>query len=255
VTGAGGTIGRAVVLEFARHGVTRIAGLDVSDKGLLETASVLSTAYPGVKFLPITADLTSEPVVANAISQVVNEFGAIHYAANNAGIGRPYGRTHKTETSFYNEVMDVNVKGIWLCQKYELEQMLRQEPRQINPSIPSVLERGSIIITSSVLGLRAMSDLSVYTTSKHAVLGLTKADAVDYASEGIRINAICPGFVDTPLLLESTRQSLASTIDRTPQKRLALPEEVAASVCFLASGLASHITGISLPVDGGLSAT
>ncbi|EXJ63540.1 uncharacterized protein A1O5_11301 [Cladophialophora psammophila CBS 110553] len=255
ITGAGGSIGRAVALGFARHGVTGIAGLDVSSKGLQGTASALSAVYPAVKFLPITADLTSESAVANAVSQVVAEFGAIHYAANNAGIGRPFGPTHETDTKDYDCVMEVNVKGVWLCEKYELEQMLKQEPRQVNPSVPGVLERGSIVVTASTLGLRAMSNLSVYNMSKHAVLGLTRTDAIDYGRKGVRVNAVCPGFVDTPLLLESTKQALASTIDRIPQGRLAMPEEVADSVCFLASGLASHIIGVALPVDGGFVVT
>lgn len=251
ITGAGGSIGRAVALGFARHGVTKIAGLDVSSQGLQETASVLAAAYPDVQFLPISADLTSETAVASAVAQVVSKFGGIQYAANNAGIGRPYGPTDETDTKDYDSVMEVNVKGVWLCEKYELAQMVKQEPRQVNPAVPAILERGSIVNTASTLALRAMPNLSVYNTSKHAVLGLTRTDAVDYARKGVRVNAVCPGFVDTPLLLDSTKKALASTIDRIPQGRLAMPEEVADSVCFLASGLASHITGVALPVDGG----
>jgi NAD(P)-dependent dehydrogenase (short-subunit alcohol dehydrogenase family) len=235
--------------------VTRIAGLDVSSKGLQETASVLSKSYPAIKFLPITADLTSESAVKGAVARTVAEFGAIHYAANNAGIGRPFGPTSETDTEDFDRVTDVNTKGVWLCEKYELEQMLKQEPRQVNENVPGVLERGSIVVTSSTLGLRAMPNLSVYNMTKHAVLGLTRTDAIDYARRGIRVNAVCPGFVDTPLLIDSTKKALASTIDRIPQGRLANPEEVADSVCFLASGLSSHITGVALPVDGGLVVT
>lgn len=255
ITGAGGSIGRAVSLGFARHGVTRIAGLDVSSTGLEETASALEAAYPAAKFLPLTADLTSEEAVAKAVAEVVAEYGAIHYAANNAGIGRPYGGTHETDLKDYDQVMAVNVRGVFLCEKYELEQMLKQEPRQVNPSVPSVLERGSIVNTASTLALRAMPNLSVYNTSKHAVIGLTRTDAIDYARRGIRVNAVCPGFVDTPLLLESTKKALAGTIERIPQGRLAAPEEVADTVCFLSSGAASHINGVALPVDGGFTAT
>lgn len=235
--------------------MTRIAGLDISSKGLQETASALSKSHPTIKFLPITADLTSEPAVKSAIAQVVAEFGAIHYAANNAGIGRPFGPTSETNVEDFDLVTNVNTKGVWLCEKYELKQMLKQEPRQVNKNVPSVLERGSIVVTSSTLGLRAMPNLSVYNMSKHAVLGLTRTDAIDYARKGVRVNAVCPGFVDTPLLLDSTKKALASTIDRIPQGRLASPEEVADSVCFLASGLSSHITGVALPVDGGLIVT
>jgi NAD(P)-dependent dehydrogenase (short-subunit alcohol dehydrogenase family) len=197
--------------------VTRIAGLEVSSEGLQETTSALSAAYPEVKFLPVTADLTSEKAVSNAVSQLVADFSAIHYAANNAGIGRPLGPTGETDIEDYDRVMEVNVKGVFLCEKYELQQKIKQEARQINPSVHSVLERGTIVNTASTLAMRAMPNLSVYNTSKHAVLGLTRMDAIDYARQGIRVNAVCPGFVDTPLLLESTRKAMASSVDRIPQ--------------------------------------
>ncbi|KIW13764.1 hypothetical protein PV08_08955 [Exophiala spinifera] len=255
VTGAGGAIGRAVALGYARHGVTRIAGLDLSSNGLQETASELASSYPGVQFLPIVVDLASEEQVAKAIAQVVAEYGAIHYAANNAGIGRPYGLTHETDTADFEQVMSVNVRGVFLCEKYELQQMAKQDARPVNPLVPSALERGSIVNTASTLGLRVMPLLSVYNTSKHAVLGLTRTDAVDYARQGIRVNAVCPGFVDTPLLLDSTRQALASTIERIPQGRLASPGEVADTICFLSGGSASHINGVALPIDGGFTVT
>ncbi|EXJ84863.1 hypothetical protein A1O3_05538 [Capronia epimyces CBS 606.96] len=254
ITGAGGSIGQAVAVGFARHGVTKIAGVDINSKGLEETAALLSRTYPEVEFLAVTADLTSETAVREAVQQVVGKFGAIHYAANNAGIGRPFGLTGETNADDYDRVMQVNVKGVWLCEKYELEQMVKQAPRTVG-SGAGVPERGAIVNTASILGLLAMPLLGVYNTSKHAVLGLTRTDAIDYARKGVRVNAICPGFVDTPLLLDSTKKALASTIDRTPQGRLAQPEEVADAVCFLASGLASHITGVALPVDGGFTAT
>jgi NAD(P)-dependent dehydrogenase (short-subunit alcohol dehydrogenase family) len=119
----------------------------------------------------------------------------------------------------------------------------------------SILERGSIVNVSSILGFMAMPHLGIYNSSKHAILGLTRTDAIDYAKEGIRINAVAPGFIDTPLLLDETRKALKTTIDRIPQGRLASADEVADSICFLASGLATHITGVTLPVDGGMTIT
>ncbi len=229
----------------------QIAGLDINSNALEETGAELRKSYPDVDFLPLHADLTSEEEVLSAVQKTVSKFGAIHYAVNNAGVGQPLCPTGETETKDFDRVMAINFKGVWLCEKYELEQMVKQEERQV---APRVKERGSIVDVSSVLGYLAMPNLGIYNSSKHAILGLVRSDAVDYARRGIRVNAVCPGFIDTPLLLESTRKALKSTIDRIPQGRLALPEEVADSVCFLASGLATHLTGVALPVDGGYTA-
>ena len=237
--------------------MTKIAGLDINNETLEGTASALSQAHPGVEFLSLVADLTSETAVADAISQVVSEFGEIRYAVNNAGIGQPLLPTGETDTKDFDRVMTINFKGVWLCEKYELKQMVKQDSRKVNLTVSSAAaaqERGSIVNVSSVLGYLAMSNLGIYNSSKHAILGLTRSDALDYARKGVRVNAVCPGFIDTPLLLESTRKALAGTIDRIPQGRLAMPEEVADSVCFLASGLATHLTGVALPVDGGFTA-
>ncbi|RFU25146.1 hypothetical protein B7463_g11191, partial [Scytalidium lignicola] len=253
ITGAGGAVGRATALRFAHHGAKKIAGLDINPTALDGTASALNAVNPDVEFLAITADLTSEEAVASAIETVVSKFGAIHYAINNAGVGQLLLPTGETETKDFDRVMSINFKGVWVCEKYELEQMIKQEPRTISSS-GSISERGAIINVSSVLGYMAMPNLGIYNSSKHAILGLMRSDALDYARKGIRVNAVCPGFIDTPLLLEETRKALRTTIDRIPQGRLALPEEVADSICFLASGLASHVTGVALPVDGGFTA-
>ena len=234
--------------------MTRIAGLDISQDGLDETQSALDESFPDTKFLSIRANVTSEDSVSQAIGKVVAQYGSIHYAVNTAGIGRPLGGTHETQFNKYEEVMSTNIGGVFLCQKYELQQMLKQAPREVNPFVPSVTERGSIVNISSILGLIAMPYLSAYSASKHALLGLTKVDALQYAKEGVRVNVVCPGFVDTPLLAPSIRKGLASTIDRIPQGRLAFPNEVAEVVCFLAGGGACHVTGVVLPVDGGFTA-
>ncbi|KAF2768279.1 oxidoreductase [Teratosphaeria nubilosa] len=254
VTGAGGALGRAVVLRFARYGVTSIAGLDINRLGLDETKEALQKQSTNVEFLASECDLTSEKAVKGAIGDVVSRFGAIHYCVNNAGIGQPLKPTGETESTDFDRVMGVNFKGMWLCQKYELQQMMAQEARDVSSS-SSIAERGSIVNVSSTLGLIAGPHLGVYASSKHAILGLMRSDALDYARKGIRVNAVCPGFIDTPLLQEETRKALASTIDRTPQGRLAQSAEVADAVCFLSGSMATHITGVALPVDGGFTAT
>ncbi|KAL6406513.1 hypothetical protein AUP68_09310 [Ilyonectria robusta] len=255
VTGAGGALGRAIVLGLARHGVTKVAGMDVNSSALDETKTKLATEFPGVQFLSVEADVSSEQSTSQAISSIIREFGRIDYAVNNAGIGQKLAPSGNTSIQEFEKVMNVNFRGLWLCEKLELSQMEKQEPRVVNPLNPSVMERGCIVNISSVLGFMAMPHLGVYNSSKHATLGLTRTDAIDYAKKGIRVNAIAPGFIDTPLLTEATRLALKPTIDRIPQRRLASPEEVADAVCFMVSGMASHVTGVTLPVDGGFTAT
>jgi NAD(P)-dependent dehydrogenase (short-subunit alcohol dehydrogenase family) len=235
--------------------VTRIAGLDVHEGALEETRSALFQVRPEVEFLPIQADLTNEDSVSNAMTDLWTKFGRVDYAVNNAGVGQPLAPSGCTTVADFDRVMGINFRGVWLYEKYELQNMQKQEPRVVNSTSKSFLERGSIINVSSILGFMAMPHLGIYNSSKHAILGLTKTDAIDYAKDGIRINAVAPGFIDTPLLLEETRTALKSTINRIPQGRLASPEEVADTICFLASGMATHITGVTLPVDGGMTVT
>ncbi|VUC26546.1 unnamed protein product [Clonostachys rosea] len=255
ITGAGGALGRAIAQSLARHGVSKIGGLDISTSGLDGTKNTLAEAYPAVEFLPVQADLASADSTSEAICKVISAFGRIDYAINNAGVGQELAPSGDTSVEEFDRVMNVNFRGLWLCEKYELRQMEKQEARAVNPFNPSIKEKGSIVNVSSVLGFMAMPHLGVYNSSKHATLGLTRTDAIDYAKKGIRVNTVAPGFIDTPLLLESTRKALKTTIDRIPQGRLASPEEVADAVTFLLCGLATHITGVTLPVDGGFTAT
>lgn len=222
---------------------------------LNETKTKLAETFPEVHFLPIQADLASEQSTTQAFSDIIREFGSIDYAVNNAGIGQKLAPSGDTALAEFDKVMSVNFRGLWLCEKLELAQMEKQEPREVNPLNAAATERGSIVNISSVLGFMAMPHLGVYNSSKHAILGLTRTDAIDYAKKGVRVNAVAPGFIDTPLLVESTRVALKTTIDRIPQGRLASPEEVADAVCFLVSGMATHLTGVTLPVDGGFTAT
>lgn len=227
----------------------------MQENALNETKEAVLEAHPGVEFLSLKADLKAEASTQHAISKVVSQFGRIDYAVNNAGVGQPLAPSGDTLVTDFDRVMSINFRGLWLCEKYELLQMEKQQPRAVHSINKSILERGSIVNVSSVLGFMAMPHLGIYNSSKHAIIGLTKTDAIDYSRKGVRINAVAPGFIDTPLLLDATREALKGTIERIPQGRLASPEEVADTVCFLASGLATHITGVTLPVDGGLSVT
>jgi NAD(P)-dependent dehydrogenase (short-subunit alcohol dehydrogenase family) len=189
ITGAGGALGRAVCLQFAQDGVKQISGLDISKKGLDETASILLQVFPGVVFHKIVADLTREEEVQRAIQETVLKFGRIDYAVNNAGIGQPLKPTSETNLADFDKVMAVNVKGLFLCEKYELLQMEKQEPRNLanssscvtsSPSGRSSLtirecntrpeSKGAIVNVSSILGFLSMANLSLYNASKHGKL-------------------------------------------------------------------------------------
>lgn len=252
ITGAGGALGRAIILQFARDGITQIAGLDISSNLLSDTECALTKHFPAVRFLSIVADIADEKQVENAIQQVVERFGRLDYAVNNAAVGQPLRPTTEVEPEYFDRVISVNLKGLWHCHRYELKQMMSQAPLPSSTAECSRVQGcGAIVNVDSVLGLVAMPNLGLYTMAKHGVLGLTKTDAVDYAQHGIRINAVCPGFIDTPLLNDENRTKLSSHIDRTPMGRLARPDEVAEGISFLASDRSSYITGVSLTIDGG----
>ncbi|EXJ88953.1 hypothetical protein A1O3_02017 [Capronia epimyces CBS 606.96] len=191
ITGAGGALGRAMALQFARDGVRRIAGVDLSPQGLSDTAQALRTADPAVDFLPLAADISNEEQVATAFRSVIHRFGRVDYAVNNAAIAGPLGPTDTLAVDDLDRVQKINLRGTWLCEREELKHMATQEPLQTEGDrVPS---RGSIVVVSSLLGIRAMPQNSLYTISKHAILGLVRTDALDYAAKGIRINAVCPG--------------------------------------------------------------
>jgi len=255
ITGAGRArgMGRAAARKLAEHGadvvVTDLA-LDEIDFASLQETSRLAQEY-GVKSTAIPADITDQEQVENCVSEVLARFGRIDILFNNAGIsiGGPF---LETPISVWLKTFDINLYGmVRFC-------------RQV---IPVMINQGggAIINNSSLNGLGATPDTSAYTASKFAVIGLTKTLALEYASSNIRVNAVCPGIVDTDMggelieyvaetegvSLEDARRSLASEV---PFHRHALPEEIAEVVAFLASSKASYITGAAIPIGGGLVA-
>jgi len=195
-------IGQYTAYAFAGYGVRQIAICDIRPEGLDQTSIELKKRHPDIEVLSINMDARKEQDVESAVAQTVDKFGRLDLGVNNAGIG---GEAPTDQLKFENwrKVMSVNLDGVWLCQRAQIRQMLKQE--LLDPAPRGT--RGVIINVSSMLGLVASSPGTpavAYTASKHAVMGLTKTDAAMYAPRGIRVNAICPGYVATPLLKAAT---------------------------------------------------
>ena len=240
VTGGGGGIGRASALAFARAG----AKVAVTDRDVLageETTAQVRAL--GAEAVFIAADVMQAAQVQAMVAQVVAHFGRLDCAFNNAGIEEEHLRLADCEEATFDRIMGVNVKGVWLCMKYQIAQMLTQGG-------------GAIVNTASVAGLVGAPKMSAYSASKHAVMGLTKSAAVEYGRKGIRVNAVCPGVIRTPMLDRAIAADpkVATTVAGAhPIGRIGEADEVAAVVLWLSSDAASFVTGLAHTVDGGLT--
>ena len=241
VTGAASGIGRASSLILAREGAKMVVS-DIDASGAEETLSLIKERGGDGVF--VHADVSKSNDVQELISRAVSTYGRLDCAYNNAGIeGYMSGRLHEYPEEAWDRLVDINIKGVWLCLKYEIPQMLEQGG-------------GAIVNTASVAGLVGSRLLSAYVASKHAVVGLTKAAALEYAQDGIRVNAVCPGIIDTPMMdrLIAGRETDEDMHTRQPIGRMGTPAEVAETVAWLCSDAASLVTGIAMAVDGGLTA-
>ena len=236
VTGAGSGIGRATSLVLAREGAT-IAVSDIDADGGEETLSAIKDMGGNGMFVP--ADVEA------MVGAVIQAYGRLDCAYNNAGIeGYWGGRLHEYPEDTFDRLIDINVKGVWLCLKYEIPEMLKQGG-------------GAIVNTASAAGLVGSRRLSVYSASKHAVVGLTKSAALEYAADNIRVNAVCPGIIDTPMmdrLVEGRGDYAAAIPTRQPIGRKGTPNEVAEAVAWLCTDAASLVTGLAMAVDGAFTA-
>ncbi|KAF9889086.1 hypothetical protein FE257_008063 [Aspergillus nanangensis] len=253
VTGAASGIGRAVAHTFIREGCTRIVLADLDEASLQAVAKELESLNRNVRALAIKTDIASEPEVHRLIDTAVREFGAIHYAVNNAGVtSNPRVRTHELNPEAWDKVVSVNLRGTWLCQRAELAQMVLQNPElQARADVPP--QRGAIVNVSSLFAILSHPTVGAYSASKAGILGLSRTDAIAYGQDGIRINSVLPGFVKTPMVEESIRRgaNYESSISSVPMRRWGDPVEIAEAVVFLASEKASLINGTELTVDGG----
>ncbi len=241
VTGGSSGIGRAVALAFARQGA-KVVVADVDAHGGEQTVQALTKSAGEAIFVKV--DVSNAVEVESLISKTIETYGRLDCANNNAGIGGDAGSTANCTEENWDRTININLKGVWLCMKYEILQMMRQGG-------------GTIVNTSSLAGLVGAKDYPAYVASKHAVVGLTKAAALDHADANIRVNAICPGHVMTPLLERiagSDPQFEAERIARCPLGRMGTPEEIAEAVVWLCSDAASFVTGHAMSVDGGYTA-
>jgi NAD(P)-dependent dehydrogenase (short-subunit alcohol dehydrogenase family) len=239
VTGAGSGMGRAGATIFAREGAARVYVLDIDADGAGETADLVGKA--GGSATPVTIDVTDEDAVVEVVRRVAAEAGRLDCAWNNAGINdvsRPFPDLTRPA---WDRMLAVNLTSVFLCMREELRQMQAQGS-------------GAIVNTSSGAGLIAAPFLPHYTAAKHGVLGLTKAAAQEFSGRGVRVNAVCPGMVDTPMIQDWFRTSpeVANAVLATmPGGRLGRPEQVAEAAVWLCSDAADWVSGLSMVVDGG----
>jgi len=237
ITGAASGIGRATALAFAREGARLVLG-DVAAAGE-ETAEAARAIGTEADFLP--TDVTRPADVDALVARAIRRHGRLDCAVNNAGIEGALAPTAGYPPDDFERVIQVNLIGVWRCLRAEVPAMLGAGG-------------GAIVNTASVAGLVGAGGLSAYVASKHAVVGLTRVAAIEYAKEGIRVNAVCPGVIDTPMVdrLSLAMPNLRETLlAMKPMGRLGLPDEVAAAIVWLCSDAASFVTGHALAVDGG----
>ncbi|CAG8951981.1 hypothetical protein HYFRA_00000716 [Hymenoscyphus fraxineus] len=249
ITGAASGIGKATANSLAQHGITNLYLTDINGSALRTTSSSLLQRFPGLQIGSMELDVCDRSKVGDSLKDAADRFGRIDIGVNVAGIGRSGILSHELEWNSWERVVDVNLNGVFGCHKALLGVMMDQD--NLGPRIG----RGNIINVASMYGLIGTpSDVlsTAYVASKHAVVGLTKADATAYAPHHIRINALCPGYVRTPLLGSALEDGyMKGEIAKTPLGRVAEVEEIGDSIVFLASPMASFMVGSTLVVDGG----
>lgn len=238
VTGASSGIGKATALAFANSGADVVVADVQSDSGLQTVQQIENL---GRRSIFVKCDVSKESDVVEMIKKAISVFGRLDCAFNNAGIEGEQAFTADCSLENWVRVIDINLRGVWLCMKYELKQMLKQG-------------EGSIVNCSSIAGLIGFPGIPAYVASKHGVIGLTKTAALEYAKTKIRINAVCPGVIATPMIerfVHGEAQIQKQLVEGEPVGRVGKPEEIANAVTWLCSDKASFVTGHPLVVDGG----
>ena len=240
ITGGGSGIGQATAKVFAREGA-RIVVADIDESGGRQTVSEIADL--GAEALFVLADVSEEDQVISAIRQTVDHFGGLDCAFNNAGIGGEFTPLANYSRKAWDRVIAVNLTGVWLCVQQEIRYMVANGG-------------GAIVNTASTAGLRGSPLIPAYSASKHGVIGITKSAAKGYGKDGIRVNAVCPGVIETPLAAPLIDDPSISEplLARYALGRFGRPAEVGEVVAWLCSDAASFVTGIAMPVDAGYTA-
>lgn len=241
ITGASAGMGAAAARAFAATGASIVLA-DINQDAVQHLADELTAQ--GASTLAVACDVTVEQQVADAVAGAVEAFGHLDMAFNNAGIMPPSNGAADEPAEAFEAVVGVNLRGVWASMKHELKQMREQGS-------------GVIVNSSSIGGLGGGAGRASYHATKHGVIGQTKSVAIEYAPQGIRVNAVCPGTIDTPMverMYANKQLDPDAVLANTPMGRLGQADEVAAAVLWLCSDAASYVTGVALPVDGGVTA-
>jgi NAD(P)-dependent dehydrogenase (short-subunit alcohol dehydrogenase family) len=238
VTGAANGIGRAAALAFAREGACVVAA-DMSEPGNRETVRLIEEA--GGRALAVGCDVSREEDVTAALAKAVDAFGGLDLAFNNAGVEQPLAPAAELTPEAWDRILGIDLRGVFLCMRHE---------------IPLMLQRGggAIVNTSSGAGVKGIAGQAAYCAAKFGVVGLSKAAALDYASSNIRVNAVCPGIIETPMMDRfsgGTPEGRERVIALEPVGRMGTPEEIAAAVVWLCSDAAAFVVGHAMVIDGG----
>jgi len=240
VTGGASGIGRATALACVREGA-KVVVSDVNAALGEETVSLIQAQGGGALF--VACDVSKSADVRDLIAEIKASYGRLDGAFNNAGVGGVMALTHDQDEADWDALMGVNLKGVWLSLKYE---------------IPLLLETGggALVNMASVAGLQGFANAIAYSASKHGVIGLTRTAALEYAARGIRVNAVCPGFTDTPMVRDMVQYfpQTQRMVTGNPMRRMGEPNEIAEVVVWLLSDKSSFMTGQALAIDGGLTA-
>ncbi len=240
ITGGSFGIGRATAIAFAKRGA-KVVVADWIEDDQHETLNEIKDA--GSEGIFIKCNVSQNDEVKNMIKKTIDKFGRIDFAFNNAGIEGDTANTHECTEENWDKTIGINLKGVWLCMKNEIPEMLKNN-------------KGAIVNCASVAGLDGFAGLPAYVATKHGIVGLTKTAALEYAKQGLRVNAVCPGVIHTSMIDRITGKNKEVEKQFTsmePIGRMGTPEEVAEAVVWLCSDAASFVTGIPMPVDGGFT--